>query len=160
VIFHTVGPPKKEKEKPECNMSLLALISIVGQSPAKANDQVQESHIEANIPSDRNFEAFLKRDLEEYFKKSVGRHVSVQYEFLRNGPTQSGVSYPKYYLWVTVSEKKKTIKSGAARVAAVGKKYFEVTDFLSVEEIKRDKEAIYSVFPRLVADRIKDKLKM
>lgn len=139
-------------------LSLLALICIIGQPPAKANDQIQESHIEANIPSDRNFEAFLTRDLEEYFKKTVGRHVIVKYEFLRNGPTQSGVSFPKYYLWVTVSEKNKTIKNGAVRVAAIEKKYFEVTQFLSVEEIKRDIEAIYSVFPRHVGDKIKDKV--
>jgi len=84
----------------------------------------------------------------------------VKYEFLRNGPTQSGVAYPKYYLWVIVSDKNKTIKSGAARVAAIDKKYFEVTNFLPVEEIMRNIEAIYSVFPRPVADRIKDKMKM
>jgi hypothetical protein len=140
-------------------LPLLALMCIVGQSPAKAYDQIQESHIEGNVPSERNFEAFLKRDLEKYFRKSIGRHVIVKYEFLRNWPTQSGVAYPKYYLWVIVSEKNRTIKSGAVRVAAVEKKYFDVTHFLSVEEIKRDKEAIYSVFPRPVGDKIKDKLK-
>ncbi len=140
-------------------LTLLAMILMIGQSPAKANDQIQENHIEANIPSDRNFDAFLKRDLEEYFKKSLGLHVSVKYEFLRNGPTQRGVSYPKYYLWVTASEKNKTIMSGVVRVAAVEKKYFEVTHFLSVEEIQRDKDVIYSVVPRPVGDRIKEKLK-
>ena len=102
---------------------------------------------------------FLKRDLEKYFRQSPGQHVTVKYEFLRNGPTQSGVAYPKYYLWVTVSKKNKTIKSGAVRVAAIEKKYFDVTDFMPVEEIKRDTEAIYSVFPRPVGDRIKEKMK-
>ncbi len=45
------------------------------------------------------------------------------------------------------------------RLAAIEKKYFDVTDFLSITEIKNNPEAIYKVFPRPVCDKIMAKIK-
>jgi len=49
---------------------------------------------------------------------------------LRDGPTQSGVSYPKFYLWVRVAGGKSVDDRGAVRVVAVKRKRFDVTDFM------------------------------
>ena len=118
-----------------------------------------ESHIKGNEPASSNFDTFLKRDLTAYFTTAVGKPVSVDYELLRNGPAQSGVSYPKYYLWVKIRNGTVVVNEGAVRVAAIEKQKFDVTHFLPVESMKRGKEQIYLVFPREVADKIKARLK-
>jgi hypothetical protein len=101
----------------------------------------------------------MERDLEEYFRKRVKAPIKVTYELLRDGPTQTGIAYPKFYVWVKVTRGKKQIDEGAVRLAAIEKKYFDVTDFLSITEIKSNPEAIYKVFPRPVCDKIMAKLK-
>ena len=121
------------------------------QSPI---DSIAESHIEGNVPDAANFNAFLVRDLEAYFRALMKKPMKVTYELLRDGPTQTGIAYPKYYAWVRAIEGKKTIAEGAVRLAAVQKKYFEVTDFLSVGEMRRDSKAIFHVFPKAVGDKI------
>ncbi|MBC8136333.1 MAG: hypothetical protein H8F28_10645 [Fibrella sp.] len=120
--------------------------------------QIQASYIEGNVPVAKDFEAFLSRDLRTYFKARLKKPVEVKYEPLRNGATQSGVSYPKYYLWVTVFVNKKMMTQGAVRVAAVDKKRFDITDFLSVSELRKSPEAIDSTFPIPVGVKIRERL--
>src|SRR5690242_21832060 len=60
------------------------------------------SHIEAHVPSEREFDAFLTRDLEHYFTTKEKKNVTVTYELLRDMPTQTGIAYPKFYAWVIV----------------------------------------------------------
>lgn len=45
------------------------------------------------------------------------------------------------------------------RVAAVEKTHFDVTNYLSKNNIKSDPESIYYVFPAAVCDKIREKLK-
>jgi hypothetical protein len=47
---------------------------------------------------------------------------------------------------------------GAVRVAAIEKKRFEITDFVSEEEIRKSPDQIYSVFPAAVCEAIKGKV--
>lgn len=108
--------------------------------------EVQKSHIEGNVPDQVDFGLFLQRDLEEYFNPS-GNNVTLKYQLLRDGPTQSGVSYPKYYVWVQVFEGTNIIKEGAARVAAIEKKRFEVFDFLSKSSLQENPGSAAQVFP-------------
>lgn len=141
-------------------ISILLFVALPALSQAqRIIDQVAGSHIEGNVPSKSDFDSFMRRDLASYFKSMTGKAVEIQYEFLRDGPTQTGVAYPKFYLWVKLFENNTIINQGAIRVAAIEKIRFEVTDFLGKDEITMNPEAIYSIFPRPVCDRIRDKMK-
>jgi hypothetical protein len=124
-----------------------------------SSDPIAASHIEANVPPPGDFDRILHRDLEAYFgSKGAGGHVSVEYELLRQGPTQSGVAYPKFYAWVQVQEGGRLLRAGAVRLAAIERQRFEITDFLLADEIRRSPDAITKVFPAPVCDRIQEKV--
>jgi hypothetical protein len=120
--------------------------------------QVQQSHIEGNVPALAEFDQVLKRDLAAYFASGSVDSPVVEYELLREGPTQSGVAYPKYYVWVRVDSGGSDTREGAARLAAIGRERFEMTDFLSREEISADPSGIYKVFPAPVCERIEEQM--
>ena len=140
--------------------SLIGAVVLVAVSCGAAcqSDPIAASHIEANVPSEKDFDIFMKRDLEQYFKEAKKKPVTVDYELLRNGPTQSGTAFPKFYAWVVVKAGGVIIEEGAVRVAAIEKKRFGVYDYLSQPEIEREVEKLYRVFPDEVADKIKKKL--
>ncbi len=119
-------------------------------------DSISQSHIDGNVPDDKDFDSFLVRDLKKYFK--VSNDGIVNYEFLRNGPTQAGTAYPKYYLWVKVTDKDNFIE-GAVRVGAIDKESFNVYNFLSKDDIKKDTTVIDKVFPKSVCDKIIERMK-
>ncbi len=141
---------------------LMAVISMAmtlfsyAQSPL---DAVAQSHIDGNIPDKANFAEFLERDLNAYFSKLICKPVVVDYELLRDGPTQTGISYPKYYAWVKAIEDNQTLSEGAVRLAAIAKKRFEITHFLSIIEMKRNPESVFRVFPRSIGEQIALRLK-
>jgi hypothetical protein len=143
--------------------SLLLLVwgcTVSGQSTV---DSIADSHIRANVPDDKDFENFLKRDLESYFrelkkKKKKKKSVVVEYELLRKAPTQSGTAFPKFYIWVMIKENGALLEDGAVKVAAMEKKRFEVLNFLARADIKQNVERVYQIFPRPVADKIKEKV--
>lgn len=113
---------------------------------------LQSAHITANVPADADFEAFLVRDLTAYF---VGQGVpapTVTYELLRDGPTQSGVAYPKYYVWAKAVGSDGTVVEGAARTAAIGRTRFEITDFVTRQAITADPESLSLVVPAALRD--------
>jgi hypothetical protein len=114
---------------------LIALLSLVTVA-------LQLSHLDANIPSAQEFDRLLRRDLQAYVDARIGANRIVEYELLRDGPTQSGAAYPKYYVWVKASHLNRTVLAGAARVAAVDRARFEVTHFLSAEEINLSPSAL------------------
>ena len=126
--------------------------------PEQILRDIQSSHIDANVPAAADFDNFLTRDLAAYFAAARKKKSPVQYELLRNGPTQSGVSYPKFYLWVRVAGGKTPRDRGAVRVAAVEKKQFEVTDFVSEEALRSDPTGIYRLFPAPVCEKITEKI--
>lgn len=130
-----------------CILWLLLLATALAQPP---------SHIEGNVPDANHFEAYLRRDLEAYFG---GRPVT--FEYLRRGPTQSGVAFPKYYFWVGVRDlkSKQLWQEGAVRVAAVARTHFEVTTFMSLKDLKLAPEQAAEVFPKPVAEEILRRLR-
>lgn len=76
---------------------------------------------------------------------------------LRAAPTQSGVSYPKYYAWVMVKSGTGVILvQGAVRLAAIEKVRFEVTSFISSKEIQAAPEKLNPVFPSLLIPNIRE----
>lgn len=116
---------------------------------------VQNSHIEGNTPSSSEFSALLERDLLLYFQTSMSKSVSkIEYRLLRDGPTQSGTSFPKYYLWAKVFEGTKLLKAGAVRVQAIDSIRFDVTNFLSSDEIRDKPTEVANIFPKLLVSDI------
>ena len=145
-------------------ISLVATYSIVtrtgtaGSEPDRSLRAVQSSHIDANVPASGNIEQILRRDLGQYFTNVRGKTLAVDFEWLPNGATQSGVSLPKFYLWINIAGSESTDDRGAVRVAAVERERFKVTDFLSERAIRAEPQAINRVFPAPVCDRINAKL--
>ena len=135
-------------------LAILGMFLIVGPGFL-----ISWSHIAANVPSSEEFDAILARDLRSYFEELGGRTVTVEYEFLRKGPTQVGVAYPKYYLWVKVYSDGVLVEEGAVRIAVIEKKRVEVTDYLSKEEILSNPEQIYYIFPKPVCGKILERAK-
>lgn len=123
--------------------------------PVVAQSDLQQSHIEANVPRPESFEKLLARDLLAYFRASDSPTATgVTFKLLRNGPTQSGVSYPKYYLWAEVFSGSELLQKGAVRVEAVERTHFEVTDFMSKAQILSAPEDVERVFPAVLTPGI------
>ena len=120
---------------------------------------IQESHIEANIPVEAEFDQFLKRDLSKFMNQKLGKTVSVEFEFLLKKPTQSGLSYPKYYLWVVSYEGGEPVAQGAARLVAMDKKEFMVSDYVHAADILSKPESIFNIFPARVCEDIERKVR-
>ena len=139
-------------------VTVLLLFGAGTAACQSVGDAIADSHIRANVPDKKDFAAFLKRDLESYFKDLKKKDVVVEYQLLRDGPTQSGTSFPKFYVWVTVKENGTLLEDGAVRVAAMEKKRFEVINYLARVDIERDVQRLYQIFPRPVADKIKEKV--
>ncbi len=127
-------------------------------SEQKVFQDIQESHIDANVPDSAQFNSLLKRDLQKYFYPEYGE-ITVKWDFLRNGPTQTGVSYPKYYLWVKISKEEELVSEGAVRIAAIEKTSFDVTNYIEIGEIRNKSKDIYTIFPKAVCEKIESRLK-
>ncbi len=134
---------------------LFVAFFIFASAPVAAQLDLQQSHIEGNVPPPESFESFLNRDLLAYFKISgTPGATAVTYKPLRNGPTQSGLSYPKYYLWVKVLSGSKLLQEGAVRVAAIERTHFEVTNFMSKTQIQSAPSEVGSVFPAALVQSV------
>lgn len=113
-------------------------------------ENLAESHSKANVPDQATFDVLLKCDLEHYFKESKKQNVEVVYELLRKGPTQSGTSFPKFYVWVVLKAGGAVIEEGAVKVAAVEKKQFAVHDYVSKSDIEPVGRHLFDCGPCLV----------
>jgi hypothetical protein len=141
-------------------LAVLQLVLLAQAPDARPLEDVQRSHIEGNVPPPAEFAPLLQRDLEAYFNPTHEKGVTVEHELLREGPTQSGAAYPKFYAWVRVLEERAIVKQGAVRLAAVERKRFDVTSFASESAIRADPKALYSVFPAPVCWKIMAKLQI
>lgn len=125
-------------------LTLLLLMiagSLIGACQTSLRtDSIAESHIRANVPDEKDFDTLLKRDLEAYFRDFNGKVVTVQYELLRKGPTQTGIAFPKFYAWVKIYEKDNLLNEGAIRLAAIEKTRFKVTDYVRKGAMKVNPE--------------------
>ena len=128
---------------------LLAIIFVLQCS-------CDDSHITANVPKPEDFHPLLLQELKDFFESKVGT-CNIKYDLLREHPTQVGVAYPKYYLWVTVTQKDGFVISGAARVAAMKRKRFRITNFLNTTEMAADVDLAGTIFPDALIPAIKQR---
>lgn len=135
---------------------LMCFALSVGCRSQNVMSDIAKSHIEANVPKGKLFDEYLRRDLKSYFCADA-QNCRVEYEFLRDGPTQTGIAYPKYYLWAKCFKGSSIATEGAVRVAAVERKNFDVTNFLSREEISESPSQVASIFPAPLVDKIVQK---
>jgi hypothetical protein len=132
---------------------LMAGLKIQGIQPS-----LPESHIEANIPPRSDFDRFLFRDLRGYFESQGNTVADSGFELLRQHPTQNGVGYPKYYVWLWYKRSDGLKVEGAASVSAQDKVQFYVTRFLSREQILSDPTLLGSFIPKELIKIIESKM--
>lgn len=98
----------------------------------------------------------MERDLHAYFEKTLSTtdKIHVQYQLLRDGPTQTGIGYPKFYVWAKIFSGDRVLTEGAVRVAAVDRTQFDVTGFLDKGQIAAEPEKVKSVFPSALNEQI------
>lgn len=144
------------------SLMFLGDVAVAAQSISRIEAErriaaLHASHIEANVPDESEFSRFLERDLNAYFASRGVSDPAIQFELLRQGPTQSGIAYPKFYLWVQVSSGRDQLTAGAVRVAAVQREHFQITDWLTAEEIRADPHRLGSIFPAALVDAIRER---
>jgi hypothetical protein len=133
---------------------IFALIIYHFFTPGIALNSIQSSHIEANVPNEIEFNNLLKRDIAQYFRAKGINKFEITLDLLRKGPTQSGVAYPKFYLWVKLMNNNNVLSEGAIRVAAIDRTRFEVTNYLTKQDIKSNKDTVFTIFPRALCGNI------
>lgn len=112
--------------------------------------ELQASHISENVPPDASFMMLLQRDVRAFLVANKLPAASVEMKALRKGATQSGVSYPKYYVWIRAADKAGHRIAGAMRVAAIERVRFEVINFTPADSIKSDPASLASIYPALL----------
>ncbi len=95
----------------------------------------------------------LTQELAAYLKPDFGDDLIVDYDLLRDVPTQVGVALPKYYVWLIAWHDETVVVEGAARIAAEGDDDFVVLNFISQPDIVRDPAQLTRIFPAaLISD--------
>lgn len=89
----------------------------------------------------------LIQELETYLEPDFGEDLVVEYDLLRDVPTQVGVALPKYYVWLTARQGTTVVVAGAARIAAEGEDRFSVLNFVPQSAIADDPEQLTRIFP-------------
>jgi hypothetical protein len=127
---------------------VIAVLYVTAPCSSHAQAPWQGSHILENVPPHEVFHSILQRDLRAFAERSGYNSVTgIQYTLLRDAPTQSGVSYPKYYVWLQVQSGSTVLVEGAARVLAIDRVRFEVANFLTVQQLRTTPSEAESVFP-------------
>jgi hypothetical protein len=125
----------------------------------KVMEQVAQSHVDANVPQPGDFDRFMRRDLQSYLESAGYKPVLIHYELLRDGPTQVGSAYPKFYVWMQADTGDSAFTEGVARLAAVDKKEFQVTDFILMSDLRQNPGRACDVFPGPVCLEIQERIR-
>lgn len=121
---------------------------------------IRQSHVDANVPDAKDFDAILQRDITNYVTDAKDKDINVTVELLRDAPTQSGVALPKFYIWIVKRDAKGAImEEAAARIAAVEKKRFDVIQYYERKRIVAEPDLMAKVFPADVYEKILAKIK-
>ncbi|MCP4494806.1 MAG: hypothetical protein GY820_47010 [Gammaproteobacteria bacterium] len=135
------------------------IVAILSISSFSSNSQeLQNNHIQLNLPDTfEEFNVLLSRELTAYFSELENKPITVEYELLRKQPTQSGVSYPKFYAWVVVKSNTSILNVGAVRVLSINKVKIKVSNFITTQEIRLNPKKLKAIFPASLYNIIRQK---
>jgi hypothetical protein len=121
---------------------------------------IGQSHIDANVPDKKDFDAILKRDIMAYMTDKGDKDITVTAELLRDVPAQSGVALPKFYIWIEKRDAKGVVmEEAAARIAAINRDHFDVVQYYDKSRILNEPDLVSKVFPADVYEKILAKVK-
>jgi len=121
---------------------------------------LRQGHINANVPDQKDFDRILNRDITKYVTDKADKDITVKVELLRDGPSQSGVALPKYYIWIEKRNAKGVLmEEAAARIAAVNRDHFDVIQYYDRKRLETETDLVSKVFPQDVYAKIVTKLK-
>lgn len=142
-------------------MFLSGLFAVTASAQAESvMASIGQSHIDANVPDKKDFDAILKRDITKYVTDPGDKDVTVTVSLLRDEPSQSGVALPKYYCWIEKRNSKGVlIEEAAARIAAVEKTHFDVIQYYDRTRLLAEPGLVSKVFPADVYEKIQARLK-
>jgi hypothetical protein len=135
--------------------SLCVITSVIGY--LNPFGWIARSHVEGNVPAEEaEFDRLLTLGLRDFFVSHLNRSdIEVKSRLLRKGATQSGVASPKFYAWISVTDNAgQVLTTGAARIAAMDRSRFDVTDFLDAKSIVSHPSAIARIFPKVLVGKI------
>ena len=104
-----------------------------------------------------NINEIKKSIMKKYVK---GRDYVITCEFLRWGPTVTGVSWPKYYLWINIFNPNsyELVAEGAIRVVLIENEKesqkLDITDFIKFDDNKQNIQEFEKVFPHAIVEQI------
>lgn len=135
--------------------AVLLVAGAAGHAQTAPVPTAQQRHfVNAHVPPPDQFHAILKRDLLAQFGAASRSPITdLSYELLRNEPTQSGTSHPRYYAWVTLKSAQ-GVATGAAKFRAEERKRFVLTNFLNVAQIRADPQGVGKLFPADLVPKI------
>jgi hypothetical protein len=141
-----------------CVLTVMAVPACAQGSDPMA--ELQKSHIDANVPDQKDFDRILNRDITKYVIDPKDKDITVKIELLRDGPSQSGVALPKYYIWIEKRNAKgELMEEAAARIAAVNRDHFDVVQYYDRKRLETEQELVSKVFPDDAFQKILAKLK-
>ncbi len=109
--------------------------------------QIRRDQVAANVPPNSRFHEYLERDVRAFLVQRNQEDVQLSVDLLRTPPTQVGIAFPKYYVWIEASSPTQGDLSVAARVAAVGGREFRIQEFIPRREINAQPDALHRTFP-------------
>jgi hypothetical protein len=122
--------------------------------PQWFGQNLHRSHVEGNVPAPGEFHAILHGSLDAYFSDWLKKKVHVEYQLLRDEPTQSGLSYPKYFAWVRIFDGNRLQDEGAVTLAAMDRTGFAVVEYTSAVTIRFSPEVARHTYPRALVPAI------
>lgn len=132
----------------------LALAALGCQPVTTSGPSTPQRTPVAQVQITPSFQEAMNRDLGRSLQPTYGTNLKVTATLLREGPTQTGVSLAKYYAWVVAAPASGPTVEGAARLAEVSPASFEVTDFLTAEQIVAAPSILTTVFPEALREKI------
>jgi hypothetical protein len=118
----------------------------------------QNENVLEGVPDNKTFGPLLIHVLTSCFEDDRFKDLQFKYTFLADHPFQSGIAFPKYYLWVEKYDGSHPIGRGVIEVAAIDQTRLGVVEFVSKKDLATDLEWIKRHYPPEVCKSILQKI--